>query len=228
MDRRRVLQALAGLAGLSAWPLSACAESFAEPPCCGEVSDDGTRLRRFLDGTDVERLWLPGFKVDWQSGAAIAAWPAGTGAHTHCSAFVASMAKRLGIYVLRPPEHRQTLLANAQVAWLRSQPEGPGNWWNLRADVNEAQYQANRGLLVLAGVENPNPAKAGHIAIVRPGAMQADALATTGPMVTQVGGHNALSMPLAHGFRGHRGAWQAGGGGTVQFFAHHIDWTRRG
>ena len=37
----------------------------------------------------------PGFRVDWQTGAAIEAWPAGTGAHTHCSAFAASAAMRL-------------------------------------------------------------------------------------------------------------------------------------
>ena len=32
-----------------------------------------------------------------------------TGIATHCSAFVASVCERLGIYVLRPPEHSQVM-----------------------------------------------------------------------------------------------------------------------
>lgn len=225
MDRRRFLQTLAVTA---AWPAATHAESITEPPCCSEVSDDGERMRRFLDECDVERLWLPGFKVNWQTGAALEAWPAGSGAHTHCSAFAASAAMRLGVYLLRPPEHRQTLLANAQVAWLRREADagGANRWQALQADVLEAQLQANRGLLVLAGVENPDPTKPGHIAIVRPGPMMAAMLMKDGPMVTQAGGRNALSVSLAHGFRGHRGAWRPGGRGSVEFFTHSVDWTR--
>ena len=37
---------------------------------------------------------------------------------THCSAFVASFSKQLGVYMLRPPDHSPTLLANAQMRWL--------------------------------------------------------------------------------------------------------------
>ncbi|QEI05075.1 hypothetical protein FXN63_03905 [Pigmentiphaga aceris] len=181
-----------------------------------------------LDNCGVDQRWLPGFKVRWKTGEATAAWPAGSGAHTHCSAFVASMAMQLGIYLLRPPEHGQTLLANAQVAWLLSQSEAPSNWRNLGTDVTQVQAQANQGLLVLAAVENPNPAKPGHIAIVRPGSMAASELAKTGPMLTQAGNRNALSIPLSQGFRGHRGAWVPGGGGSVRFFAHEIDWAQLG
>lgn len=228
MDRRRFLQTLAVVAAAPAGVVRA--ESIAEPLCCSEVSGDGARLRRALDGSGVDRLWLPGFKVNWQTGEAIEAWPAGSGAHTHCSAFVASMATRLGVYVLRPPEHRQTLLANAQMAWLRSQADigGTDRWWGLRGDVMEAQFQANRGWLVLAVVENPDPKKPGHIAIVRPGAMMAEALLRDGPMLTQAGGHNALSVALVRAFRGHRGAWLPGAKGSVQFFAHAVDWARLG
>lgn len=227
MDRRRFLQTLTVMA---AWPGVVRAESIAEPPCCGEVSDDGERLRRFLDASLVEQRWLPGFKVNWRTGEAIAAWPAGSGAHTHCSAFAASMAMRLGVYLLRPPEHRQTLLANAQMAWLRraSDNGGADRWRALHGDVLAAQYQANHGLLVLAVAENPDPAKPGHIAIVRPGAMTAAPLRRDGPMLTQAGGRNALSMPLARAFRGHRGAWLRDGEGSVRFFAHPVDWARVG
>jgi len=38
--------------------------------------------------------------------------------HTHCSAFAAAVAMYLDIYLPRPPNHGQTLLANAQTQWL--------------------------------------------------------------------------------------------------------------
>jgi hypothetical protein len=38
--------------------------------------------------------------------------------HTHCSAFAAAVAMYLDIYLLQPPNHGQTLLANAQTQWL--------------------------------------------------------------------------------------------------------------
>jgi hypothetical protein len=98
----------------------------------------------------------------------------------------------------------------------------------LRTGVIEAQFQANRGWLVLAAVENPDPAKPGHIAIARPGTMMAASLLQDGPMLTQAGAHNALSVPLARAFRGHRGAWLAGGKGSVAFFAHAVDWPKVG
>jgi hypothetical protein len=196
----------------------------AEPSCCGAVTPDGERLQRFLDGTGVDHLWLPGFKVHWKTGEAIQAWPAGSGAHTHCSAFAGSIAMRLGVYLLRPPEHAQTLLANAQMGWLRSQEASTYGWRSL-SDVSAAQAIANRGELVLAVFENPNPDRPGHIAIVRPGQIAAGSLMQVGPLVTQAGSQNALAVPLALGFAHHRGAWVPGGGGSIRFFAHPIKWA---
>jgi hypothetical protein len=199
------------------------AVAYGESSCCGPVSADGERLGRFLDDSGVDHLWLPGFRVDWRTGDAIEAWPAGSGAHTHCSAFAASAAMRLGVYVLRPPQHGQTLLANAQMGWLRG-PEAMAGGWRILPDVVTAQTEANRGVLVMAVFENPDPERPGHIAIVRPGPIAANALAQSGPMVTQAGGHNALAVPLAQGFGNHRGAWIVGGGGAVRFFAHDVAW----
>ena len=64
-----------------------------------------------------------------------------------------------------------------------------------------AQAEANRGKLVMAVFENPNPKKPGHIAIVRPGPIGAPALNQNGPMVTQAGGHNALAVAARPGLR---------------------------
>jgi hypothetical protein len=189
--RRNVLNRRSILVVLASLPAAAHAES----SCCGPITVDGERLRWFLDGTGVDHLWLAGFRVNWQTGTAVEAWPAGTGSHTHCSAFAASMAMRLGIYLLRPPQHRQNLLANAQMGWLRG-PEAAADGWHTLPDAFTAQTEANRGRLVTAVFENPNPNKPGHIAIIRPGRITASALAADGPIVTQAGSHNALAVPL--------------------------------
>ena len=95
--------------------------------CCGAITPAGARLAAFLDATGVDRLWLHGFRVNWETGEAIEAWDDDR-PHTHCSAFVASVAKRLGVYVLRPPEHGQVLLANAQMGWLSGPEAGADGW----------------------------------------------------------------------------------------------------
>ena len=88
-------------------------------PRCGAITPAGERLAHILDDSDVAHCWLAGWHVDWRTGEVDRAEPGGPEAKTHCSAFVAAMAERLRIYVLRPPEHRQNLLANAQMLWLR-------------------------------------------------------------------------------------------------------------
>jgi hypothetical protein len=191
--------------------------------CCGPVSAAGGRLAAVLDGSGVDHLWLHGFKVNWKTGAAISAWTDGR-PHTHCSAFVAAIAMRLGIYVLRPPQHPQKLLANAQMGWLRS-PEATAIGWQPLPDVTSAQIRINLGELVLAAFENPDRNKPGHIAIARPSEIDAATLLANGPFVTQAGGHNALSVPLARGFANHKGAWVAGGSGSVRFFVHTVNWS---
>lgn len=192
--------------------------------CCGPISAAGGRLTAFLDGTGGDHLWLHGFRVNWQTGEAISTWH-DRSRHTHCSAFVASAAMRLGIYILRPPQHSQVLLANAQMGWLRG-PEAAAIGWRQLPDVTAAQTRANLGELGLAVFENLDPDKPGHIAIVRPSEIDAVNLLANGPFVTQAGLRNALSVPLAEGFASHRGAWVAGGTGSVRFFAHTVIWPQ--
>jgi len=79
-----------------------------------DVSLHGRELAATLDAMNVERLWPAGEHVTGETGVPDGKPERGDGKHTHCSAFVASAAKRLGVYILRPPEHGQILLTNAQ------------------------------------------------------------------------------------------------------------------
>jgi hypothetical protein len=137
------------------------------------------------------------------------------------------MAQRAGVYLLRPPEHGQTLLANAQMAWLDSDA-GRHAGWRPVVTPAEAQAAANRGELVVAVYQNPDPHRPGHIAVLRPSDKTQEQLDRDGPQEAQAGSHNWLSTDVAAGFRGHHGAWEPGGGGTMRFFAHGVDWTKAG
>ena len=123
-----------------------------------------------------------------------------SGKHTHCSAFVAAAAERVGIYVLRPPEHKQILLANAQYDWLAS--DGAARGWQPVADAMAAQHYANQGWLVLAAYKNHHDDKPGHIAIVRASDKDARAVREEGPQLTQAGATNYRSVALRVGFQG--------------------------
>jgi len=191
-------------------------------PCCGSITPDGERLRQFLDGSGVEHLWQAGIHIIWDTGEPDPDRPDGRPAATHCSAFAAAMAKRLDIYVLRPPDHSQALLANAQMGWLGE--DGRQYGWRELPSYVEAQKAANRGELVLEAFENPNPHRPGHIALVRPSLKTRVMLDAQGPDETQAGGTNALRIDTADGFRHHRGAWVPGGGGAIRYYAHEVSW----
>lgn len=189
-------------------------------PCCGPITPEGERLAHFLDDSDVMHRWLSGWHVDWRTGEKTSTEPGGPDAKTHCSSFAAAMAERLDIYVLRPPQHRQTLLANAQMRWLRD--HGAEDGWHELASYVDAQAAANRGELVLEAYENPDPHRPGHIAIVRPSNKTREELDRVGPQETQAGEENALSTTTAHGFRHHRGAWLPNGMGSLRYYAHAV------
>ena len=101
----------------------------AEPSCCGPISVRGYRLQAVLDGMDVESLWLAHEHVNWETGAPDKGPDYdGPGRSTHCSAFAAALAKKLGVYMLRPPDHGQILLANAQTEWFRTEKGRQAGW----------------------------------------------------------------------------------------------------
>ena len=79
----------------------------------------GQQLQQFYLSMDVENRWIAGSHVNWETGEYDKP-DATSGNHTHCSAFVSACCKKMGIYILRPPDHGQKLLANAQYEWLSS------------------------------------------------------------------------------------------------------------
>lgn len=192
----------------------------AAQPCCGPITPEGERLAHVLDDSGVMQRWQAGWHVDWRTGEKDRTAPGGPEAATHCSAFVAAMAEQLGVYVLRPPQHRQELLANAQMRWLRDQ--GAAHGWRPIVSYVQAQQSANRGDLVLEAFKNPDPHKPGHIAIVRPSDKPSAELDRDGPQETQAGEQNALSITTAAGFRRHPGAWLPNGAGRLRYYAHAV------
>jgi hypothetical protein len=177
----------------------------------------GTELGRFLDAMQVEEHWIAGHHVNWRTGDPDGRPVPAEGAHSHCSAFVAAAATRLGIDILRPPDHSQILLANAQCRWLSAEGEERG--WQPVATPLEAQQAANRGELVVACWIDPDPKLPGHIAIVRPDALSRRRIDTEGPQITQAGIENFRSASLARGFRHDPRAWADR---AIRFFAHSL------
>ena len=180
------------------------------------LSAKAARLAEFYDGLGVEQRWLAGVNVNWETGAPDGVPERTEGKHTHCSAFVAAVAKQLGIYILRPPEHGQVFLANAQSDWLAA--AGTSQGWTSLSDADAAQSAANKGLFVVASYHNHNATKPGHIAIVRPSTKPAEQIVADGPDVIMAGIQNYTDTTLAHGFAGHPLAWARGR--EVRFFAH--------
>ncbi len=184
-----------------------------------EIGSGGRQLARFLDSLQIEKRWIAGAHVNWRTGEPDGRPVSNSGVHSHCSALVAAACERLGVYILRPPEHSQILLANAQYDWLLE--GGTPDGWTSVSDAAEAQAEANRGRLVVAAYRNSKTGKPGHIAIVRPSARSKDSVLEDGPEVIQAGQENYASVPLKVGFRHHPDAWKRR---DVRFFEHPIRW----
>ncbi len=161
-------------------------------------------MLQFLDSLEVEKHWLPGVHVNWKTGDPD---DPNKKSSTHCSAFAAAVCDRLGIYLLRPPEHSTTLLANAQYEWLQTD-KARDKGWSLVASGIEAQRLANQGLVVLAVCKNPDDKKPGHIAIIRPSTKDMKTILAEGPDITQAGRANANCTSLKNGFKNHKGAFE--------------------
>jgi len=191
----------------------------ATTPCAAEeVTPQARRMIEAIDAMNVEQHWPAGQHVHWESGKPDGKPETGAGKHTHCSAFVAAAAKLLGVYILRPPEHPQLLLANAQFDWLAN--AGAQHGWQTVGDALDAQRYANRGDLVVAAYRNHHDDKPGHIAIVRPSNKSAAAIRNEGPDITQAGTINYRITTLERGFAGHPAAWSRK---EVQFYRHAVE-----
>ena len=183
----------------------------------GEVTSKGQWLAEQLNSMGVEGKWIAGAHIDWQTGLPDVRAEVMPGRHTHCSAFVASAAKKLGVYILRPPEHGQVLLANAQNEWLST--DGRSRGWRPVSDPVEAQSLANRGLLVVASYHNHRDDKPGHISIIRPAKRSVAEIDADGPLSIQAGTANSSSIAVRQGFAGHTHAWKDD---EIEYFVHDI------
>ena len=193
------------------------------------ILPQGQRLAALIDGMEVETHWIAKYRIDWRTGVAIGPRETAPGGHTHCSAFAAAVADRLGLYLLRPPEHGQDWLANAQSLWLDTEAGRSAGWRKAGRlaepdAVLRAVEAANDGNLVLAAYFQPpiaTPAgpqiRAGHVAIVRPSEKPVAQIETEGPDVAQAGRRNHRSVALRHGFADHP---QGLADGSIAFFAH--------
>lgn len=200
--------------------LAFLAGTAAAEPCCGPVTPAGQHLSQVLDASDVEHLWLAREHVNWETGVRDRETDAASNGHvaTHCSAFVAAMGERLGVYMLRPPEHGLVLLANAQNEWLGT-GDAQAQGWRRVADARSAQSLANQGKLVVISYASPDPHRPGHIVIVRPSEKSEADLASEGPDIIQAGVINYSKWAAASAFVHHRGAWPDG----IRYFAHDVN-----
>lgn len=186
-----------------------------EAGCCGAITPAGQELLRVLLSLDVEHHWLENRRVYWETGNPKGMEHISSKPDTHCSAFAAAAGRRLGVYMLRPPEHSQSFLASAQGRWFPSK-EAKRKGWRQVMTSEEAQRLANQGELVVLNYINPVPGQHGHIAIVRPMVKSAEALAAEGPETMQAGKTNFSDGNAARSFRSHVGAWPT----QVTMWAH--------
>jgi hypothetical protein len=198
--------------------LAAAVSGAVAGPSTETVSAKGQSLAAELDSMGVETKWIAGERIDWRSGLPNGKPLTRPGRHTHCSAFVAAAAEKVGVYILRPPQHSSVLLANAQNAWLHE--DGADKGWRELPDANAAQAAANDGELVVASYLSRRPDTPGHIAIVRPAARSAAEIAADGPLVIQAGTVNSNAISLREGFAGHPRALRGQG---LSYFAHEIE-----
>jgi hypothetical protein len=181
------------------------------------ISPKGTWLAAQLDAMGVESKWIAGTHIDWRTGLPDGSPETRPGHHTHCSAFVAAAAQTLGVYILRPPQHGQVLLANAQNEWLAN--GGAAKGWRPVTSALEAQSLANSGVLVVASYRSHRDNTPGHIAIVRPSAVTPGDIAAIGPTLIQAGSVNSSAIPAKQGFAGHIYAWRDN---EIAYYAHEI------
>ena len=192
--------------------------SYAQEAKTDTITADGKKLLQLIDNSKVEELWPAGYQVDWETGEPK---KVSTSTHsTHCSAFAASFSKKVGVYLLHPPEHGQNLLANAQFDWLQSDAATKEGWEKVASGL-EAQNLANKGYLVVTAIKNSDETKPGHVAVIRPAVKSLFILEDEGPQVAQSGKVNHYSISLLKGFANHPGAWQNG----VIFYKHSRVWA---
>ncbi len=181
--------------------------------CCGQdslrITPCGQALRDAYLAMDILHKWPAGRHVDWQTGDPDDP-DAVSGIKTHCSAFVAAACERRGIYILRPPQHKQELLANAQFKWLNSDQAKEYGWYPITKNIlSEAQKMADEGFMVVACAQNPDRHKPGHIALVMPAKESLEQIQQNGPLLIQASAENSINALFRKAFRHHIPDWSS-------------------
>lgn len=172
-----------------------------------QIDSSGKKLKDYYLSLNVENLWIAGHHVNWETGEPDKP-ESREGIKTHCSAFVASACERVGIYILRPPEHGQVLLSNAQYDWLYGKQSNKEGWGEIKENrYYTAQQYANDGYIVIAAIKNKDDSKPGHIALIMPCEIDVKTLADNGPELIQAGTENSNSISLKEGFKHHLKKW---------------------
>ncbi len=187
------------------------------PIIASDISPAGEQLAKTLDSLNVEQLWLAGRQVDWRTGLPNGKVYTNTTSHTHCSAFAAAAADKLGVYLLRPPEHSTVLLANAQQEWLSH--NGTNEGWHPVSSPIAAQKLANDGQLVVVTYKSHDAKRPGHIAVIRPSRRDDAEIISTGPEIIQAGVNNYNSTNASEGFKHHAGAFKKN---ELLYFYHAV------
>jgi hypothetical protein len=186
-----------------------------------KINADGQKLKEYYVSLDVENLWIAAHHINWETG--LPDMPEATkGIRTHCSAFVAAACERLNVYILRPPQHGQVLLSNAQAEWLHSRDAQQAGWQKLNDDdtlYTNAQRLANQGKIVVAICKNPDHSKPGHVALVMPSDRSTAILQEEGPEMIMAGTHNFNYIALIKAFKSHITSWPSH---EIEFFVHEL------
>ncbi|GEN76083.1 hypothetical protein [Chryseobacterium hagamense] len=186
------------------------------------MTECGRQLKSFYLGMDILHKWQAGQHINWQTGEPDDP-DAVSGIRTHCSAFVAAACERKGIYLLRPPEHKQELLANAQVRWLNSGRSKNSGWHALPENtLYEAQRMADEGYLVIVCAQNTNPHKPGHIALVMPADLSLEQNRQYGPLLIQSSAKNRVDAWFRDAFRHYIADWNAPADHVMFFYNDHL------
>ena len=190
------------------------------------INEAGLKLKAFYLKQNVTGLWISGHHINWQTGEPDMP-NAVKSIKTHCSAFVASVCEQLNIYILRPPEHVQGLLANAQYNWLFSVPAYKMGWRQISENkLLNAQQYADNGLVVVAVAKNPERSKPGHIALVLPSIQDSSTLQNKGPVLIQASIINADSIPFRRAFARHISDWPQFTDEVVFFYNIHASFNK--
>ena len=190
--------------------------SYSQDTTTVPLTGGAPKLVKLLDSTRLDVLWQKGYTVNWLTGVSLSKT---SSTSTHCSAFAAAFADKLGIYFLRPPQHSQTLLANAQCDWLATDTAAQLGWKKVSTQL-EAQNLADSGVLVMVGYKSPISSQSGHMAVLRPFIKSLSLLQLEGPQEAQSGDTNAFSIPVKLGFSNHPLAFPNG----VIYYQHSVNW----